>query len=274
MNTTDTTTLQSDTKDAQKGNGTQTLLRGLALLECVAQGISDVKGIAAHLGTPRSTTHRMLNSLVAEGYLHHVPYGGYSLGFRLIYLGTKAQEQRPLGALARPFLEELAAMTGDTVHLGTQEGNRVFYLDKISGTKGLEMRSRIGNRMPLASTGVGKALMLGLVPEAWQALYNEAVAEKVAAGEPVLLSPWPQFQEDMLSYRAQGWVMDLEENEIGIRCVGAPVRDVSGEVVAAVSVASAAPYITRERMLALGPTVRNVAHKISEQLGLGTNRHA
>jgi len=274
MNTTDTTTLQSDTKDAQKGNGTQTLLRGLALLECVAQGISDVKGIATHLGTPRSTTHRMLNSLVAEGYLHHVPYGGYSLGFRLIYLGTKAQEQRPLGALARPFLEELAAMTGDTVHLGTQEGNRVFYLDKISGTKGLEMRSRIGNRMPLASTGVGKALMLGLAPEAWQALYNEAVAEKVAAGEPVLLSPWPQFQEDMLSYRAQGWVMDLEENEIGIRCVGAPVRDVSGQVVAAVSVASAAPYITRERMLALGPTVRNVAHKISEQLGLGTNRHA
>jgi len=273
MNTKDTTTLQSETKDAQKGNGTQTLLRGLALLECVAQGISDVKGIAAHLGTPRSTTHRMLNSLVAEGYLHHVPYGGYSLGFRLIYLGTKAQEQRPLGALARPFLEELAAMTGDTVHLGTQEGNRVFYLDKISGTKGLEMRSRIGNRMPLASTGVGKALMLGLAPEAWQALYNEAVAEKVSAGEPVLLSPWPQFHDDMLAYRAQGWVMDLEENEIGIRCVGAPIRDVSGTVVAAVSVASAVPYTSRERMLALGPMVRDVAQKISETLGLGKNHH-
>jgi DNA-binding IclR family transcriptional regulator len=274
MNTTDKTSQPSDPKDAQKGNGTQTLLRGLALLECVAQGISDVKGIAAHLGTPRSTTHRMLNSLVAEGYLHHVPYGGYSLGFRLIYLGTKAQEQRPLGALARPFLEELATMTGDTVHLGTQEGNRVFYLDKISGTKGLEMRSRIGHRMPLASTGVGKALMLGLAPEVWQALYNEAAAEKVAAGEPVLLSPWPQFQNDMLTYRAQGWVMDLEENEIGIRCVGAPIRDVSGAVVAAISVASAAPYITKERMLALGPTVRDVAQNISEKLGLGTNNHA
>lgn len=274
MNITDKPSQPSDPKDAQKGNGTQTLLRGLALLECVAQGISDVKGIAAHLGTPRSTTHRMLNSLVAEGYLHHVPYGGYSLGFRLIYLGTKAQEQRPLGALARPFLEELAAMTGDTVHLGTQEGNRVFYLDKISGTKGLEMRSRIGHRMPLASTGVGKALMLGLAPEAWQALYNEAVAEKVAAGEPVLLSPWPQFQQDMLAYRAQGWVMDLEENEIGIRCVGAPIRDISGAVVAAISVASAAPYITKERMLALGPSVRDVAQNISEKLGLGTNSHA
>jgi DNA-binding IclR family transcriptional regulator len=273
MNSPAKPSLPTDTKDAQKSNGTQTLLRGLALLECVAQGISDVKGIAAHLGTPRSTTHRMLNSLVVGGYLHHVPYGGYSLGFRLIYLGAKAREQRPLGALARPFLEALAAQTGDTVHLGTQEENRVFYLDKISGTKGLEMRSRIGHRMPLASTGVGKALMLGLAPVAWKALYDESVALKVNAGEPVLLSPWPQFQEDMLQYQAQGWVMDLEENELGIRCVGAPIRDVSGAVVAAISVASAAPYITKERMLALGPTVRDVAQEISEKLGLEKNGH-
>lgn len=270
MNSPTKSLLSTETKDAQKANGTQTLLRGLALLECVAQGISDVKGIAAHLGTPRSTTHRMLNSLVNEGYLHHVPYGGYSLGFRLIYLGAKAKEQRPLGALARPFLESLAVQTGDTVHLGTREENRVFYLDKISGTKGLEMRSRIGHRMPLASTGVGKALMLGIDPYAWQALYDEAVAEKVAAGEPVLLSPWPQYQEDMHRYRAQGWVLDLEENELGIHCVAAPIRDISGAVVAAVSVASAVPYITKERLLALGPTVHAVVQKISEKLGMET----
>ena len=255
-------------KDPQKATGTQTLLRGLALLECVAQGISDVKGIAAHLGTPRSTTHRMLNSLVAEGYLHHVPYGGYSLGFRLIYLGAKASEQRPLGALARPYLEGLAAQTGDTVHLGTREENRVFYLDKIAGTKGLEMRSRVGHRMPLASTGVGKALMLGLPPEAWKPLYDEAVAEKVKAGEPVLLPPWQQYLADMQHYRAQGWVLDLEENELGIRCVAAPIRDISGAVVAAVSVASAVPYIPKERLLALGPTVLAVTQHISEKLGL------
>lgn len=271
MNSPDKPSLPSDTKDAQKG--TQTLLRGLALLECVAQGITDVKGIATHLGTPRSTTHRMLNSLVSEGYLHHVPYGGYSLGFRLIYLGAKASEQRPLGALARPFLEALAAQTGDTVHLGTREENRVFYLDKISGTKGLEMRSRVGNRMPLASTGIGKALMLGLEPNDWQALYDEAVAEKLTAGERVLLSPWPQYQKDMRRYQTQDWVMDLEENELGIRCVAAPIRDFSGAVVAAVSIASAVPYFPKERMLALGPTVRAATVEISEKLGMERNRH-
>ena len=257
----------------QKGGGTQTLLRGLALLECVARGTADVQGIAAYLGTPRSTTHRMLNSLLSEGYLHHLPYRGYSLGFRLIHLGTRAREQRPLGALARPFLEALAGQTGDTVHLGTQEGSRVFYLEKIPGTKGLEMRSRVGQRMPLASTGVGKALMLGLPTELWPALYDEATGERVKAGEDALLAPWPQYEQAMQRYLEQGWVMDLEENELGIRCVAAPIRDVSGEVVAALSLASAVPYLSEERMLAMGPVVHSVAQAISEKLGLVKETH-
>lgn len=262
---------QMATGQGEKPQGTQTLMRGLALLECVAQGICDVKGIAAQLGTPRSTTHRMLGSLVSEGYLHHVPYQGYSLGSRLIYLGSKAQEQRPLGALARPFLEALAAQSGDTVHLGTVEGSRVFYLEKVPGTRGLEMRSRVGQRMPLASTGVGKALMLGVNPDDWRVLYDEAVAEKTDAGERSLLSPWPQYQQAMQQYLAQGWVMDLEENELGIRCVGAPIRDISGKVVAALSNASAVPYMPTERMLDLGPLVFATARKISEALGLEKN---
>lgn len=256
-----------------RGTGTQTLMRGLALLECVASGITDVKGLAARLGTPRSTAHRMIASLVNEGYLYHVPYQNYLLGPRLIYLGTKAQEQRPLGVLARPFLGELAASTGDTVHLGTVEGTHVFYLDKVSGTKGLEMRSRIGQRMPLASTGVGKALMLGIPEESWRPLYDLAVSEKTIAGERSLLEPWPDFRDVMRRYLAQGWVMDLEENELGIRCVGAPIRDVSGQVVAAVSIASAVPYMPNERMLELGPKVLATARAVSEKLGLERDTH-
>ena len=262
-----------DSEEPSRGTGTQTLMRGLALLECVASGISDVKGLAARLGTPRSTAHRMIASLVNEGYLHHVPHQNYLLGPRLIYLGTKAQEQRPLGILARPFLAELAASTGDTVHLGTVEGTQVFYLDKVSGTKGLEMRSRIGQRMPLASTGVGKALMLGIAEESWAPLFDLAVSARTLAGERSLLSPWPVYREVMRRYLAQGWVMDLEENELGIRCVGAPIRDASGQVVAAVSVASAVPYMPDERMLELGPKVLATARAISEKLGLKRDSH-
>lgn len=251
-------------------SGVQTLLRGLTLLELVGHGVHDVKGLSERLGVPRSTLHRVLSNLVAEGYLHHVPYQGYTLGYKLIYLGTRAREQRPLTQLARPFLEKLAEFCGDTVHLGQGEGAQVLYLDKLSGGRGLEMRSRIGQRMPLASTGVGRALMLGMPEARWRELYDEAVALKERTGlDKPDLPPWPDYLATMRDYRHRGWVMDFEENEVGIHCVGAPIYDVNGEVIAAVSVASANFHMPEKRMLELAPLVAATARSISEAMGAG-----
>ncbi|HTH58789.1 MAG TPA: helix-turn-helix domain-containing protein, partial [Paraburkholderia sp.] len=132
--------------------GTQTLLRGLAILEAAAAGVRDLRSFGAALGTTRSTTHRLVSSLVQARYLRQVQ-GGYLLGPKLIELGTVALEQMPLTAVASPHLESLADHTLDTIHLGVRDGDDVLYIDKIPGTRGLEMRSRIGHRMPLASTG-------------------------------------------------------------------------------------------------------------------------
>lgn len=244
--------------------GTQTLLRGLAVLECVADGVTEARGIAARLGTERSTTHRMLASLVAAGYLHHIPFAGYSLGPKLIRLGAQALEARPIVAIARPHLERLARETGDTVHLGVTQGADVLYLDKISGTRGLEMRSRVGHRMPLALTGVGKALMLGEPNTRWRALYDDGRARVAADAKPL---SWDVYAADLDAALARGWVTDREENELGIRCVGAVVRDVTGAVVAGVSVASAVSHMPEPRMTALGPVVAATAAAISRDLG-------
>ena len=250
-----------------QASGTQTLLRGLAVLELVAEGMTDVRSIAARLGTPRSTTHRLLGSLVQQGYLHHTPYRGYLLGPKLMLLGSRAQDQRPLAALARPHLETLAQQTGDTVHLGTAEGDDVLYLDKVSGLKGLEMRSRVGQRMPLASTGVGKALMLGMDETRWERLYLTAAQLRVGNADKPPMRPWETYLAEMRGYVAQGSVYDFEENELGIRCVGAPVRDIGGGVVAAISVASALPYMPEERMARIAPVVRQHARALSQALG-------
>jgi DNA-binding IclR family transcriptional regulator len=247
--------------------GTQTLLRGLALLELVDSGVSDVKGLAARLGTPRSTTHRLLNSLVIARYLHHVPHKGYLLGPKLIQLGMRALEQRPLVALAHPHLEALAEQTADTIHLGVVDGLEVFYLDKIPNVRGLEMRSRVGHRMPIASTGVGKALMIGLPRSQWRDLYEHAKAIGMGNPDKPKLPPWPDYERLMLAYAEQGWVYDREENEIGIRCVGVPIFDIRNQVVAAVSVASAVPYMPEIRMAQLGPIVRATAEAISKEMG-------
>lgn len=251
--------------DGPQPTGAQTLLRGLTALECVADGVRDVHGLSALLGTPRSTTHRMLGALVAAGYLHHVPHQGYFLGSKLIGLGDKALEQRPLVALVQPHCERLAYDVGDTVHVGAIEGPNVVYLAKVPGRRGLEMRSRVGSRMPLASTGVGRALMLGMDPDRWQALYDAALTG--ADGNGPRLPAWEDYRRDMLTARERDIVFDREENEIGIRCVAAPLRDATGRVVAALSVASAAPFMSEQRMDEVAPAVRAVAEAISGELG-------
>jgi len=247
--------------------GTQTLLRGLAILEAAAAGVRDLRSFGAVLGTTRSTTHRLVSSLVQARYLRQVQ-GGYLLGPKLIELGTIALEQMPLTAVARAHLQALADETLDTIHLGVRDGDDVLYIDKIPGQRGLEMRSRVGHRMPLASTGIGKAMMLDLVPQSWRDLFD--ASRRALAGVSFRpdhsLDP-DTFLKRMATYSAGGYTFDLEENEISIRCVAAPVRDASGAIVAALSVASTIPYMPLERMDELIPVVQREARAISLELG-------
>ncbi|PYE13603.1 IclR family transcriptional regulator [Paraburkholderia silvatlantica] len=247
--------------------GTQTLLRGLAILEAAAAGVRDLRSFGAVLGTTRSTTHRLVSSLVQARYLRQVQ-GGYLLGPKLIELGTIALEQMPLTAVARAHLQALADETLDTIHLGVRDGDDVLYIDKIPGQRGLEMRSRVGHRMPLASTGIGKAMMLDLAPQSWRDLFD--ASRRTLAG--VSFRPDHSLEPDtflkrMATYSAGGYTFDLEENEISIRCVAAPVRDASGAIVAALSVASTIPYMPLERMDELIPVVQREARAISQELG-------
>lgn len=254
-------------KTAKQLAGTQTLLRGLAVLEAAAGGAHDLRAFAAALGTTRSTTHRLVSSLVQARYLRQVG-NAYLLGPKLIELGTIALEQMPLTKVAHPHLEHLAQATQDTIHLGVRDGDDVLYIDKIPGQRGLEMRSRIGHRMPLASTGIGKALMLDLDASQWSAMFD--AARRTLASLPFKPDLQPTaavFLERMARYAAGGYTFDLEENEASIRCVAAPVRDASGTIVAALSVASTVPYMPSERMDALIEVVQREARAISEEIG-------
>jgi DNA-binding IclR family transcriptional regulator len=246
--------------------GTQTLLRGLAILEAAAAGVRDLRTFGAALGTTRSTTHRLVSSLVQARYLRQVQ-GGYLLGPKLIELGAVSLEQMPLSTVARAHLEALAEATRDTIHLGVREGGDVLYIDKISGTRGLEMRSRVGHRMPLAWTGIGKALMLDLAAPAWETLWDAARRKPEQGGLQSSANSRDTFLERMTAYAGAGHTFDLEENEPGIRCVAAPVRDASGLIVAALSVASTIPYMPIERMDELVPVIQREARAISEELG-------
>ena len=145
---------------AKRWLGSQTLVRGLEVLEAVASGVNNLADLAATVKLNRSTAHRLASTLVEKRYLSFVPRYGYGLGPKALEVGYQARVQLNIPRMAREHLEKLAAKTGDTVHLGVLDGTRALYLDKIPGSRRVEISSRVGEVQPLRSTGLGKALLL------------------------------------------------------------------------------------------------------------------
>ena len=243
------------------GSGSQTLMRGLDVLESVARDLQGLPELAQTLDLTRSTTHRLASALVDRGYLAFTPRLGYRLGPKLLELGHIAQGQTDLIQVARAHIEALAVRTEDTVHLGVLDGDRALYLDKIAGRRRINISSRVGDRHRLTSTGLGKALLLDHAPTAWIALFEADQATGALAADPA------QWLSRMTAYAAVGRAYDLEENEDQIRCVAAPVRDASGRITGAISVSSAGQYMDDARMTDLSVVVMDAARAISRDLG-------
>ena len=248
--------------------GTQTLLRGLSILELVGSGVSSAKQLSEALSVPRSTVARMIHNLVIEGYLYHIPDKGYFLGARLVELGDRAREQRPLAGLAKPFLQELSDEVHDTIHLGAPtEDGLILYLEKIDGGRGFRMRSRIGLTVPIAATGLGKAILMTMDPDLWKHFYDHALTLTKLQGFSPDLKSFDEFHSDLMLARSRGFAFDDEENETGIRCVAAPVFDHSETAIAAISISSTLNFMPRERLNRLGPEIVKCANRISWDLG-------
>ncbi|HKB96540.1 MAG TPA: IclR family transcriptional regulator [Rhizomicrobium sp.] len=242
--------------------GTQTLVRGLDVLEAVATGVNNLSELAVVLKLNRSTAHRLAATLVERRYLTFVPRSGYGLGAKSLELGYQARVQLNVPRVARDYLEKLAVQTGDTVHLGVLDGTRALYLDKIPGGRRVEISSRVGELQPLRSTGLGKALLLDENEGQLKDFYRceDGSEQRYEVSE----SMW---MRRMREYAKLGCTFDLEENEDRIRCVAAPVRDATGKIKAAISVSSAAQYMNDARMQALAKDVRRTAEQISRELG-------
>ncbi|MEC3948163.1 IclR family transcriptional regulator [Sphingobium sp. HWE2-09] len=247
--------------EPSKASGSQTLQRGLDLLDQVIDGPIKLADLSERMKLTRSTTHRLANAMVERGFLTFLPREGYQLGPKLLQLGFLAQSQTDVVQIARPYLETLAAASEDVVHLGRLDGDQALYLDKIPGRRRVEISSRIGDRQPLTSTGLGKALLIDDPESHWTRMLESERANGTHDADP------DGWLARMRGYVAAGRAFDLEENEDQIRCVAAPIRDASGAIVAAISLSSAAQYMDDDRMAALSDDVRATAHKISADLG-------
>lgn len=253
---------EMESEGAKGGAASRTLVRGLDILNAVSCGHTELGALAGALGLTRTTTYRLAATLVEHRYLTYAPRVGYGLGAKLLELGFIASRQTSVGKAAREHLELLSSGSGDTVHLGVLNDDRVLYLDKIPGARRVDISSRIGERQPLRSTGLGKALLLD---------EPESRLREIFQGEADQGLAYPQDVESwlarMAAYRRAGVAFDLEENPDRVRCVAAPLRGVDGKIIAAISLTSAAQYMDEARMDRLADDVRATALAISRDLG-------
>jgi len=252
-------------------NLVQTLERASLILDILGQspqGIS-IKDLSDRMHLPKGTTHRLVSSLSYFGYVRQDQNTkNYFLGFKLVELGNMLLGQLDLRKEAELFLRNLAQRTKETVHLVILDGNEIVYLDKLETephTGGLRMASRVGSRNPAHSCAVGKALMAYLPAEALARIVEEKGLPKRTGNT---ITDYNQLKEHMTLVRKQGYAVDDEENERGIRCVAAPIFNEAGKAVAAISVSGPAFRVTKKSVQEkLKKEVMETALWISQRLG-------
>jgi IclR family transcriptional regulator, acetate operon repressor len=247
--------------------GAQTISRAFAVLRlfCAHRGDLGVGTIAKELGLNLSTTHRIVRALVAEEYLaQNEDSERYYLGTGALLLGKAAHHTFGLDVVY-PVLQRLAATTGESVNLGVLSGDAAVVVERIESSEPLRFTQPPGTRVPLHASSMGKALLA----------FNDEAEQRTLKGLTRLRRITPKthatakaLRSDLRSIRERGWSIDDEESVIGVRCVGAPIRDGSG-IAAAVAVQAPAVRMPDERFEELGPEVAKAAQEISALLPPG-----
>ncbi len=266
----------STNRSSKPSNLVQTIGRASSILDILgqsAQGIS-IRELSDKIKLPKGTTHRLLSSLSYFGYVRQdSKTRNYLLGLKLVELGQLLLSQLDLRREAEPFLRDLAERTKETLHLVFLDRNEIVYIDKVEtdqNSSGLKMASRVGLRNPAHSSAVGKVLLAHFSEEELKNFIKEKGLPKRT--ENTITDP-VQLKEHLRNVRSQGYGVDDEENEKGIRCVAAPIYNERGKTVAAISISGPAFRITKKVIQeSLKKEVMEAALKISQRLGFRGNR--
>lgn len=241
------------------------LTKGFAILDLIARepglGFAEVRD---RLGLPNSSCHHLITTLCQVGALQAQSDRGYVLGLRLFELGALAANQRQVHELALPTLKDLAQQTQLTCHLGVMEGAEAIYLLKVEGSREIRVNTWVGKRLSLHSSSLGKVLLAGLSERELDEVLGQLTWERKT---PRSIVDADEFRRHLQGVRERGWAFDDEEDLANIRCIAAPVRDMRGQVVAAISAVGTVLDIVPERVESLAARLRAAAGEISRQLG-------
>ncbi|MFS0724109.1 IclR family transcriptional regulator [Paenibacillus sp. 1P07SE] len=245
----------------------QALDRALRILDLFDEQTRELKitEISARMQLHKSTVHSLLRTLQMHGYIAQDEQSGkYRLGMTLVEKGQQMLQGMDLRDLARPHLQALAQAKGQTTHLVILDGSEGVYIDKVEGAKAAIRYSRIGRRVPLHSSAVGKVLA---------AYQGEAQLQRLLQSYSYMtrtertISSEAQFRRELEAVRSEGIGYDREENEPGVRCAAAPIFNHAGGVAAAMSISTMVAHVDDAELAELVGLLRQEAAAISRKLG-------
>jgi len=244
--------------------GASVTSRALALLGAYDSTHSTLtlSEMARRAGLPLTTAHRLAGELVAWGALVRGPSGSYEIGQRIWELGLLAPVASGLRQFAAPFLQDVYKATSATVHFAVREGTKALYLDRISGNDSIPVVSRVGRRLPLHTTGVGKVL-LAHAPDDVRTVVLRRLTRmtRYSITEPAVL------ESQLAAVRRDGYAQTRQEMTLGACSLAVPVRDAKGEVVAALGIVVSHLDVDRSRLVAL---LDGAAHGIRGRIAAHT----
>jgi IclR family KDG regulon transcriptional repressor len=228
-----------------------------------------VTALARRLGLHKNNVFRLLATLEQQHYIEQSPSERYRLGVRSLELGQAFCRSRPLTRRARGFLEELAARTRESSHLATMKDFDVVHLDGVSSEQLLRTGLRIGTRLPVHCTALGKVLLGAARKEVREAYDRNVIgAGSLDKRTEATIVDRDKFFEHLSAVAVRGFAVDQEECAPGLCCAAAPVFDADANVVAALSISGPSVRLGEERLQGeIGPMVMDAAERLSRDLG-------
>jgi DNA-binding IclR family transcriptional regulator len=242
------------------------LQRGLKLLNLFSESPRGLtaKQVAALSRLPVSTVHRFLANLVTAGFLNRDLEGTHHLGIACFAIGQAAAGQLDIRRLSLPYLRELNQQTRETIHLTVRHGASAVYVEKLDSPEPLRIHSRIGASVPLYCTAVGKVMLAYMPSDEQERVLSQLELKRLT---PNTAGSLQELKAELFRVRKNGYASDLEEHELHIRCVAAPIWDHTGSVQSSVSITAPSLRMPVARLRQLAPLIQTAGLQISTELG-------
>lgn len=250
----------------EKKNPIQVADKLFLVLETLAKtGPVGLTDLCREVGLNKTTVHRILNSLLYMGYVQQDEQTAhYRLSFKIWDIANQFMGKIDLVEEARPHLKELAAITGETVHLVQLDGTYAIYIAKEESESSVRLVSMVGKRIPLTCSGVGKALLADMTDEEIRQIWNHSDKKPLT---PHTITNFETLMNEIHLIRQRGYATDNEENELGIRCIAATIINTNRSPQYAFSISAPSHRMDDAKM----KEIAGYALQMREKLSLTTN---